>query len=188
MGKEGEKGTPDQGILYKITKNTIESPEILLHPVNISNGMAWNKANNKFYYIDSASLFITEYDYDNEQGNISNKKIIFDLKNNNIEAYPDGMTIDKDDNLWIALYGGGSVIKINPRTGELLERYPIPAQCVTSVAWGGPKLDILFVTTSRNSLNDAEKARQPGAGCLYALTNLNTWGLPPFEADIVSSL
>lgn len=94
------------------------------------------------------------------------------------------MTIDKDGNLWVALYGGGSVIQIDPDKGTLKRRIPIPAAHTTSVAWGGTNLDVLFVTTSKRSLTQQERVFQPGAGSLYALTNLGTKGLPEFEADI----
>lgn len=156
--------------------------------MNVSNGMAWNKANDKFYYIDSPTQQIAEYDYDNENGEISNRRVAFELKDHDLNASPDGMTIDVDDNLWVALYGGGSVIKVNPTTGELLDRFPIPAESVTSVMWGGPDLDILFVTTSRIGLSEDQIMKQPGAGSVFALTNLGTSGLPVFEADIIDNI
>lgn len=94
------------------------------------------------------------------------------------------MTIDEDGNLWVALYAGGSVIQIDPAKGTLLKRIPIPAQYTTSVAWGGPKLDVLFVTTAKRRLTPKDTEAQPGAGSLYAVTNLGTKGIPEFEADI----
>ncbi|XP_044271757.1 regucalcin-like [Tribolium madens] len=182
------KNHPDKGSLFKVTKNSVSTPQAVITPVNVSNGMAWNKANNKFYYIDSPTLQIIEYDYDDVKGEISNRRVAFDLKDYNLTASPDGMTIDVDDNLWVALFGGGSVIKVNPQNGQLLNRYPIPAQCVTSVMWGGTDLDILFVTTSKLRLTEEEIKQQPGAGSVFALTNLGTKGFPVFEADILDSI
>jgi gluconolactonase len=179
---------PNRGKLFRITRDHVSSPEEIISPVNVSNGMAWNKANDKFYYIDSPTQQIAEYDYDNENGEISNRRVAFELKDHDLNASPDGMTIDVDDNLWVALYGGGSVIKVNPTTGELLDRFPIPAESVTSVMWGGPDLDILFVTTSRIGLSDDQIMKQPGAGSVFALTNLGTSGLPVFEADIIDNI
>lgn len=94
------------------------------------------------------------------------------------------MTIDTDDNLWIALYGGGSVIQVNPKTGKILRRIALPAECVTSVAFGGPNLDVLFVTTSRVSLTEAEGAKQPAAGSVFAVVNLGVKGFPMYRADL----
>ncbi|KAJ8918799.1 hypothetical protein NQ315_011083 [Exocentrus adspersus] len=187
MGEETEDGilTPNSGALFKITKETVELPTPLIAPVNVSNGQAWNRANTKFYYIDSPTREIVEYDFDNEKGEISSRRVVFSLETHHLAGVPDGMTIDKDDNLWIALYGGGSVIKVNPSTGQLLQRIAIPAEAVTSATWGGPNLDILFVTTSRYSLTESQRLKQPAAGSVFAVTNLYTNGLPIFYADIV---
>lgn len=187
MGFESPTGvTPNEGVLYLISRENMNDPSPMLRPVNISNGLAWNKANDKFYHIDTPTFTVKEYDYDNDSGNISNPRVAFNLtKFGNIGGFPDGMTIDKDDNLWIALYYGGAVIKVNPKTGCLLEVIAIPAQCVSSVSWGGPKLDILFVTTSRHALSPLERIRQPAAGSLFGITNLGTNGLPAFNADVI---
>ncbi|CAH0556158.1 unnamed protein product [Brassicogethes aeneus] len=174
----------NEGALHKITKDNLNSPETVISPVNISNGLAWNKKNDKFYYIDSETYKIVEYDYNNEKGKISNPRWIIDVKEHGLNFHPDGMTIDTDDNLWVALYGGGSVLKVNSTSGEILERIAIPAECITSVAWGGPNLDVLFVTTSKFSLTDEEKSKQPAAGSLFAVTNLGAKGYPMYRADI----
>lgn len=186
MGYENSSGVvPNEGTLYFIDKNNINKPEIKINPVNISNGLTWNKANDKFFYIDTPTRKIIRYDYDAESANIYNEMILFDLNNYALGGHPDGMTIDEDDNLWIALNHGGSVIKVNSHTGELLQKIAIPAQQVTSVAFGGPSLRTLYVTTSRYNLNDEDRLRQPAAGSLFAITNLNTKGLHMYEADIV---
>ncbi|KAK9887348.1 hypothetical protein WA026_022018 [Henosepilachna vigintioctopunctata] len=187
MGHENSSGVvPDEGILYKFTKTNYQNPLPVIAPVNISNGLAWNKKNDKFFYIDTPTRKVVSYDYDDLKGEITNKKVVFDVNNQmHITGGPDGMTIDEDDNLWVALYNGGAVIKIDPRTGKLLQVIGIPAQAVTSVAWGGPKLDILFVTTSRFALNAEQRKQQPAAGAIFAITDLGTRGLPSFEADIV---
>ncbi|KAL3269776.1 hypothetical protein HHI36_008836 [Cryptolaemus montrouzieri] len=188
MGYENASGVqPDEGILYQFTKENHEKPTPIIAPVNISNGLAWNKKNDKFYYIDTPTQKVVQYDYDDEKGEIKNKKVIFDLKDQiHVTGYPDGMTIDEDDNLWIALYMGGAIIKVNPVTGKLLQVVAIPAQAVTSLTWGGPKLDILYVTTSRYPFSSEERKRQPAAGALFAVTDLGTRGLPAFEADILN--
>ncbi|XP_018579915.1 regucalcin isoform X2 [Anoplophora glabripennis] len=180
-----------EAYFYKITKENLDNPTIVKAPVSNSNGLAWNKANNKLYYIDTPTRKIVEFVYDDDLGVLSKENrtaFDVDLYPGKITGYPDGMTIDEDDNLWICLYGGGSVIKANPTTGELLKVVPIPARDVTSAMWGGPDLDILFVTTSKHSLSDTEKVQQPGAGSVYAITNLGTKGLPVFTADIIDSI
>lgn len=98
------------------------------------------------------------------------------------------MTIDKDDNLWIALQYGGAVIKVNPKTGNVLQVVAIPAECISSVSWGGRKLDILFVGTSRRPLSPEERLKQPAAGSLFAIKYLGTHGLPPNHANIIDRI
>lgn len=80
MGYENSSGVlPNQGSLYFVNKNNIQTPEVVISPVNISNGMAWNKANTKFYYIDTPTDRIMEYDYDNTKGAISNPRVAFNV-------------------------------------------------------------------------------------------------------------
>jgi len=118
-----ESGGDSHGVFYKITKENLDNPTVEIASVNISNGLAWNAANNKFYYIDSPSLQVAEYDYDDAKGTISNRRVAFDLtKYPELSGVPDGMTIDENDNLWVALYGGSSVIQVNPKTGALLKK------------------------------------------------------------------
>uniref|UniRef100_A0AAR5QI87 Regucalcin n=1 Tax=Dendroctonus ponderosae TaxID=77166 RepID=A0AAR5QI87_DENPD len=181
--------TPNAGIVYKITKESLDRPTVEIAPVNISNGLAWNAANDKFYYVDSLSFQIAQYDYDNELGTISNRQVAFDMHDYpEITGQPDGMTIDEDDNLWVAMYYGGVVLKINPTERALLQVIGLPARDITSTMWGGPNLDILFVTSSRLSLTDEEKLYYPAAGSLFAITNLKTKGRPVFNVDLIESI
>ncbi|KAJ3643551.1 hypothetical protein Zmor_026253 [Zophobas morio] len=191
MGYEGPDGlTPDEGILYQVTCNNLDSPLIEIAPINISNGLAWNAANDKFFYIDTPSGQVVQYSYNDETGEISDRKVVFDVNNHteHIVGGPDGMTIDEDDNLWVALYGGGAIIKVDSSNGDLLEIVPLPALDVTSAIWGGPDLDILYVTTSRVSLTDEQKLEQPAAGAVFAIVGLGTKGRPTFEVDILGSI
>ncbi|XP_068898596.1 regucalcin-like [Tenebrio molitor] len=190
IGFEDSRGvTPNHGVLYKMTRDNLDNPAVMIAPVNVSNGLAWNKANNKFYYIDTPTRKVIEYDYDDEKGEINSGRVVFDLGlYNSVTGFPDGMTTDEEDNLWIALYGGGAVIKVDPKTNYLLQIIAIPADAVTSVMWGGPHLDTLFVTTSRFRLTEEQRAMQPLAGSVFALVGLGTKGRHVFEADIVDTI
>ncbi|XP_046742787.1 regucalcin-like [Diprion similis] len=178
MGAENASGdiVPDQASLYRISSDLV--PDRVIVPVSISNGLAWNHANNKFYYIDSPTQQIAAYDFDANTGIISNKRIAFDLDEHNISGLPDGMTIDTNDNLWIAVYGGKHILNVDPVEGRLLRAIEIPADRVTSLMFGGPSLDILYVTTSRYGLTDAEIEAQPRAGCVFAVKGLGVKGYP----------
>ncbi|CAG9761067.1 unnamed protein product [Ceutorhynchus assimilis] len=185
MGHEPSNGSLElnAGALFKFSKDNVKTPTVVIPKISISNGLTWSLDGTLFYYIDTPSEEVVQYDYYAENGSIANKKVVFSTKEKKM-GYPDGMTIDENGNLWIALYNGGSVIEINPSKGTLLRRIPIPAQYTTSVAWGGPNLDVLFVTTAKRSLTLKEREGQPGAGSLYAVTNLGVRGLPEFEADL----
>uniref|UniRef100_A0A6P7FLT3 Regucalcin n=1 Tax=Diabrotica virgifera virgifera TaxID=50390 RepID=A0A6P7FLT3_DIAVI len=180
----------DQGLFYTITRENLNDPKVAVQPVTNSNGLAWNKANNKLYYIDTPTLKVVSFDYHDGNGTISStNQTVFDLRStHNVTGLPDGMTIDTEDNLYIALFGGGSVIKVNPATGKLLKVIAIPARDVSSVMWGGPNLDILFVTTSDRNLSPSERIQYPAAGSVFAVTGLKAKGFEAHTADIIDEL
>ncbi|KAG5884309.1 hypothetical protein JTB14_006317 [Gonioctena quinquepunctata] len=182
--------TPNEGKFFKITRKNLGNPTIIRSPVTNSNGLAWNKANTKLYYIDTPTLKVVEFDYDDETGTISaENRTAFDVAAHpDLTGHPDGMTIDDEDNLYICLYAGGSVVKVNSTSGKILQVIALPARDVTSAMWGGPNLDILFVTTSSHSLTPLEKLQFPAAGSLFAIKNLKAKGLPVFTADIIDKI
>ena len=167
--------TPNQASFYRIDSDLIPKKE--LSPVTNSNGLAWNLEDDTLYYIDTATSKIAAFDFDSVQGVISNKRIVFDLQKNNISGLPDGMTIDRDGNLWIALYSGSGVVNVDPRTGFVIRFVKLPVKDVTSVAFGGPLLDTLYVTTSSRGLTPQEEAEQPYAGYVFAVHGLGVYGL-----------
>lgn len=160
------------------SKNDISLTKIA-DKIGISNGLAWDSTHKLMYFIDSPTKKIRQYDYDLKTGSISNKKTIFDFDLNKIPGVPDGMCIDQNDKLWIACFGGSQVIRIEPKTGEVLKTIPIPAQQVTSVTFGGPKLDILFVTTARLPIQNVTHSKD--AGRVFKIEGLNVNGVLPNE-------
>ncbi|RZF33538.1 hypothetical protein LSTR_LSTR008184 [Laodelphax striatellus] len=182
MGKEvvdevtQKKGyEPDKGSLYTLHKD--KSIKKQLTKLGIANGLAWTEDKKKMYYIDSLKKRVDSYDYDDETGNISNEKVVFDFIKNDLPGFPDGMTMDAEGKLFVANYGGSQVLKIDPVSGELLDKIPIPALNVTSVAFGGSNLDELYVTTA--SADKPTVEGEENDGCLYRVTNLQTKGLTP---------
>ncbi|KAF9422732.1 hypothetical protein HW555_001726 [Spodoptera exigua] len=174
MGHEDPPGnfTMNRGNLFRLEGGKVTK---VVSQVSISNGLAWDLREKAMYYTDSLEKNIRRYDYDVETGEISNVKYIFDFEKNKIEGFPDGTTIDTDGNLWVAVFDGSCVLKINPRSGELLQKVPIPALQVTSVTFGGPNYDILFVTTA--SLN-IRGPQDPPCGSIFMVTGLGVKGFP----------
>lgn len=144
----------------------------VLAPVTISSGIVWTKDASTMYYIDTISARVDALDYDKSTGSVSNRRTCiggFDLNNSGL---PDGCTLDNEDMLWVAHFNGGVAVRYDPRTGKKLAEVRVPAAAgrqVTSVAFGGDGLGDLYLTTAREGITreDARKAGQPLAGCLF---------------------
>lgn len=136
-----------------------------LAKIQCSNGLVWTGDNRTFYYIDTPTHEIWGFDYEVESGSISNKRVVVKLAD--ALGSPDGMTIDSDDHLWVALYHGHQVLRIDPKSGAIELELPIPATNVTSVAFGGSSLDELYITTARAGLSPEQRANEPLAGSLF---------------------
>ncbi|CAH1118002.1 unnamed protein product [Phaedon cochleariae] len=178
MGPERELGhfENEKGSLYTFQNGQVKKH---LGKIGISNGLAWNAELKKMYYNDTLKGSIYQYDFDIEKGTIGNGKPIFTLEKMDDEIVgADGMTIDTDGNLWVAVFNGSKVIKIDPRKPEtLLQTIPIPAKQVTSVAFGGPNLDELYVTSGKFTI-DGKILPPPEHGGTYKVTGLNAKGYP----------
>jgi sugar lactone lactonase YvrE len=137
----------------------------VLQGVTNSNGIAWSLDHTIMYYIDTPTRHVTAFDYDPASGQIANPRTVITMSEDG--GKPDGMTIDAEGMLWIALWEGGCVGRWDPRSGERLQTIAIPALRVTSCAFGGPQLDELYITTARIRLSEVELAAQPHAGGLF---------------------
>jgi len=164
---------PKNGNLFSLTGNKLQKH---FGSIDISNGLCWSADDKMMYYIDSFKYNVEAYDYDLETGSLSNCRVAFDFKEEGVDGVPDGMTIDSDGNLWIAVFNGSKVIQVDPKTRKMLREVAIPTKMVTSVAFGGPNLDILYVVTACN-FKDGKPIKEAGAGEVYEITNLGVKGL-----------
>jgi sugar lactone lactonase YvrE len=152
-------------VLYRMDKDG--SIHQMLDSVSISNGIVWTADKKTMYYNDTPTGTIQGFDYDDKTGAISNRRVAVRIPRG--IGSPDGMTIDAEGNLWVALWGGGIVGKFNPLTGELLQKVKVPAPNVSSCAFGGDKLETLYITTARAWVN-AEKLKEfPLSGGVFAV-------------------
>ncbi|XP_070506113.1 regucalcin-like isoform X2 [Chironomus tepperi] len=153
---------------------------VLRDSVGISNGLAWDEKLGKFYYIDSVTRNVKVYDYESSTGHISNESVLIDfaVTHPDIEFAPDGMTIDENGFLYVATWDGARIIIINPVSKEIVREIQMPVDKVTSLAFGGPSLDILFVTTAAFPTSDIHP---PPSGAVFKITGLNVKGLPMSE-------
>jgi len=151
------------GALYKVTPKGQATK--MLSGITISNGIVWSKDANTMYYIDTPTGVIRAYDFDKENNTISNERIVVKVPVH--LGYPDGMTIDEEDKLWVGMWNGNAVIRFDPLTGGVLDRIEVPAHNVTSCAFGGPNLETLYITTASVDMTDEEREQFPLAGSLF---------------------
>lgn len=152
--------------LYRIHTNGIAYK--MLDSVTISNGICWSLDHRSMYYIDTPKGNIRSFDYDKATGKIRNEKVIVTIPEG--MGHPDGMTIDAEGMLWVAMWGGSCVARWNPNDGSLLSTIEVPALNVTSCAFGGPDLQTLYITTASIGMNEEQQAQYPLAGGVFVAT------------------
>lgn len=131
----------------------------------IPNGIVWNATGDTMYYADSGRKCIEQYNYNRQTGEISFMRTAIQVPDGC--GVPDGMTIDANDNLWVAHWGGYGVYVWNPRNGELIDKVEVPVPNVASCTFGGKHRKTLFITTAQAGLSDAEKKLYPLSGSLF---------------------
>lgn len=149
--------------LYTISPNS--HLEMKIDSVTISNGIVWTADKTKMYYIDTPTSEIKSYNYDNSTGHISNAQLAVRIPDS--LGYPDGMTIDNEGMLWVGMWNGNAVLRFDPNTGKILQKIEVPAHNVTSCAFGGEELDILYITTARVDMSKEELHSYPLSGSLF---------------------
>jgi sugar lactone lactonase YvrE len=133
--------------------------------IRCSNGLVWTRDASRFYYTDTPTHEVWAFDYDAETATIADRRVALRIPGE--VGAPDGMTIDAEDRLWIALWGGGKVLCYDPRNDTFVAEVEVPAKNVTSCAFGGPDLTDLYITTARVGVSPEELIRQPLTGSLF---------------------
>jgi sugar lactone lactonase YvrE len=153
--------TPGAGTLYRLDVDGAVS--VVLSDLTISNGIIWSLDGTQVYYIDTPTHRIDIFDFDAAQGALVDRRPVVHI--DPAAGSPDGMTIDADGGLWVALWGGRAVHRYSP-DGVLDSVIEVPASQVTACAFGGPDLDRLYITTSRRDISAVD---EPQAGALFSL-------------------
>ena len=158
-----------------ITEDSATGSMYCLHPdgrvekkgeaYSIPNGIVWSADAKTMYHIDSPTRRVDAWDFDNATGTISNRRTAIEITDEG--AFPDGMAMDVEGKIWVALWGGWSVVRFDPETGEELARVELPVSQVSACAFGGPNLDELYITSARKKLARKELENQPLAGGLF---------------------
>eukprot|EP00112_Aurelia_sp_Birch-Aquarium-sp1_P000956 Seg1093.2 transcript_id=Seg1093.2/GoldUCD/mRNA.D3Y31 product=Regucalcin protein_id=Seg1093.2/GoldUCD/D3Y31 len=176
MGPEASPGNVDRekGSVYCLDKD--KNIKQKFDKVNIANGLAWSADHKTFYYIDSLPRKVDAFDFDVSSGEVKNRRTVIDVQSFEPFAHiPDGMCIDAEGMLWVALFNGGKVIRCDPNTGKKLSEIIMPVKQTTSCCFAGPNLDQLIVT-SASLLSEEEFKKQPKAGCVFRISKVGVTG------------
>jgi sugar lactone lactonase YvrE len=156
--------TEPLGVLYRLDPGRTLTP--VLKGVTVSNGLGWSPDGSRMYYADSPMRRIDMFDYDPATGEAFQRRVFADLSG--AAGVPDGLTVDVDGCVWVAMWGGGALRRITP-SGRQAWVLPVPVSRPTSCAFGGPDMAELYVTTASIGLSEAERAAEPLAGRLLRL-------------------
>jgi sugar lactone lactonase YvrE len=148
------------GTLYRLDADLTATP--FETEIGVSNSTAFSPDGKTMYFCDTTTGVINAYDYDLDAGVPSRKRAFATFE----RGFPDGAAIDADGGLWSARWDGGCVARFTP-DGKVDRVVDLPIPKITSCAFGGADLDLLFITTSRNGMSEAEIVAHPEAGDLF---------------------
>jgi L-arabinonolactonase len=174
IGSRDAEGKYPTASLYRL------DPDLTCHKMDsgiiISNALAFSPKEPVLIYGDSTGETIFRYDYDAASGSISNKRIF--LNTSHLPWRIDGANFDDEGYYWAALVRDGAIGRFD-LGGRLDRLVRLPVGWPTMCCFGGPNLDIMYVTTASYFLNEEQRREQPLAGSLFAIHGLGVRGLPP---------
>ncbi|WP_211473768.1 SMP-30/gluconolactonase/LRE family protein [Collimonas humicola] len=155
--------------LYAIEKGVVRAAG---NPVTVSNGLGFSGDSLTLYHSDTTAHRITSYEFDLASGKIGAGRVLrqFAMDKNapDYGGRPDGAAVDSEDAYWCAMYEGGRLLRLSP-AGEVLQEVIVPVRCPTMMAFGGPDLRTLYITSVREKRSAAELEKYPLSGCVLAL-------------------
>jgi sugar lactone lactonase YvrE len=152
---------PGCGGLYRLDPDgTVHT---MVTSIGISNGIDWSPDGRVMYYIDSLTQRIEQFDFDPGPGTIANRRTLVEIDTN--DGCPDGLTVDADGALWVALWGGSAVRRYRP-DGTLDRELRVPVTHPTTCAFGGADLQDLYITSAVIALSDEQRRHQPAGGAI----------------------
>jgi sugar lactone lactonase YvrE len=161
-GTMGVDHRPNAGALYRLDPDLRVTA--MVPRTTISNGLDWSPDARTMYYIDTPTRRVDRFDFDPSTGAITGRAPAIPIREG--AGSPDGMTVDADGYLWVALWDGWAVERYSP-DGRLDRRVEVPVQQASSCAFGGPDLDQLFITTAQEGFPPGGMPDQPHAGGLF---------------------
>lgn len=150
------------GSLYRLDGDHTATK--MLSGVGTSNGIDWSPDERTMYFADTPTQNVDAFDFEAETGAISNRRTLITVPDG--EGSPDGLVLDEDGWLWVALWRGSQLRRYSP-DGELHLIVHLPAERVTKCAFGGAGFEDLYITTASIGLSGAQRAEQPHAGSVF---------------------
>lgn len=163
VGTLAYDGRAGAGTLYRIDPDGAVT--VLLDGLDVSNGIVWTADGTCMLHVDSGARTIRSHDYDLATGTLGAAQLRYEHPRDG--AVPDGIALDSEGGLWVALWGGGRVVRVD-ETGAITDEVVVPAAQPAGVAFGGADLRTLFVTSARVDLDESELAARPANGRLFA--------------------
>jgi sugar lactone lactonase YvrE len=149
------------GALYRLNPDLSVSK--VVSEVTLSNGLGWSPDDHTMYFIDSGARSVDAFDYDAATGTIQGRRRLVEVPKG---ALPDGMTVDSEGFLWVALWGAGRIERYTS-AGDLDDVIELPVTQVTSCTFGGPDLEDLYITSAAYQLSDEQLKAEPHAGGVF---------------------
>jgi sugar lactone lactonase YvrE len=148
-----------------------------------SNGMDWSPDGRWMYFVDSHDHVIYRYSFDVESGGIADRQVFADTSS--MPGVPDGLRVDAAGDIWCAFWGGAHLTRFTPG-GAVADVVPVPVPLPTSIAFGGPGLSTLYITSASIDLTEDQLAQAPLSGSVLSLA-VSTPGQPavPFRLDTI---
>lgn len=166
VGSKAHDNAAGAGSLFRVDLDGTVTR--VLRGLTIANGLGWSTDGTQMYVTDSAAGAVDAYDYDVDTGDLGSSRPLLRLPAG--VGAPDGLTVDADGYLWVAVWGGREVRRYAP-DGGLQSVVRLATSHVTSCAFVGPALTDLVVTTARDELSAAQLEAEPDAGRLHLLTS-----------------
>jgi sugar lactone lactonase YvrE len=160
----GSMDDSGNGALYCLARGKAKK---VFAPFTMPNGMAFDDARERMYLLDTAARNVYAFRFDSERGDLSEKSVAIEVPER--LGAPDGMSIDANGSLWIAMWGGAAITRWDPVSGKMLERIPVPSGHVTSCVFGDADLRTLYITTARYGLSQDEREEYPLSGSLFSV-------------------
>lgn len=173
LGTMAYDTTPGAGALYRLDPGA-DAPARVLDGVTVSNGLGWSPDGTLMYYVDTPTGRIDVFDYDGQTGGLAGRRGFVEIEAG--AGQPDGMCVDAEGAVWVALWGGGAVRRYTP-DGVLERTVEVGTPLVTSCAFAGDGYDQLIITTARQG-RDSD-----AAGLTYRHRPGDVTGVPVHRYD-----